>query len=296
MPAIRKPNAMFANKKIFALATVTVIGSLLLTGCSQKPDGNHTSKPTASSSASSSPSSESTPKPTKLDVPRNDQTTESDELKSAQAAFPDAKATKNFSKDEVQLALNTASQYIGTASVNGYYISGNFEKDKYPTKRLENDFKRYFLYTAWDTFEQSLNDKDSTVKLPDGTTAPQWINTMQAMVWFTQLNGGEQKDWLPANCYEQSQAEACMEGNPYRSGVTYAEAADGKSIVVTQDVSYKQIFINEGQKGTQKITQHFILSLVKNDPKAAAIDEGVPTMVIQDFNNHSEWDDWKADS
>jgi hypothetical protein len=286
---------MNIKKKLLVPSIALLAGTLLLTGCVQKDD-NTTTSPTTKPTSSSTPNPSVAPLPAEADDPKpieNDGSADS-ELAFAQKLFPEAKATDNFSKEDVQLALSTATTYMAIGTSSAYYSSGQFEKDGYPLKRLQDDFRNYFLYTSWQQFENNIEDKTSIAKLKDGTEIPQYINTMRGMTWFTTLNGGAQSDWIPAACYEELDYNACVDGIPEYSDLSVSETEDGKAIVVTQDITFNQIFINQGQQGTQPTTFHYKMQLVKNDPRAVDYERGVPTYVISEYSNNAEWEAWSA--
>jgi len=285
---------MNIKKKLLVPSIALLAGTLLLTGCVQKDD--NTTNPTSKPTSSSTPNPTATPLPEEANDPKpivNDGSADS-ELAFAQKLFPDAKATDHFSKEDVQLALSTATTYMAIGTSSAYYSSGQFEKDGYPLKRLQDDFRNYFLYTSWQEFENSLEDKSSISTQPDGTEIPQYIATMKGMTWFTMLNGGAQSDFIPAECYENLDQNACVEGIPEYGNLNVSETTDGQSLVIAQDVTFNQIFLNGGQKGTQPTTFHYNLQLVKNDPKAIDYERGVPTYVIKEYSNSSDWKAWSA--
>jgi hypothetical protein len=266
--------------------------SMLLAGCTQKIEGNpNQPKPSASARATESPRS---PSPSASPTQDTQIGSRSDEAKEAAQLFPDVHKTNHFTKEEVQLALLTANQYTQTSSNTGYFQSGQFEKDEYPVEELQKYFKRYFLYTTWATFESSLKDKESVSSMKDGSTVPTYINSMRAMTYFVMLNGGTQQDWLPESCYTVGNPGDCTKGLPEYSKLDYAENSDGTRLVISQKVTLKQIFINNGVEGTQPVTLNYNLQITKNDPTVVNYTNDDRTMVIDEYSNYTEWGAWSA--
>jgi hypothetical protein len=275
---------------IVGVSAVTAI--LLLAGCTQKIETNSNQpRPSASATQTKEPQ-----QPTSSVSPtQNTQvSSKSDEAKEAAQLFPNAHKTDHFTKEEVQLALLTANQYTQISSNTGYFQSGQFEKDGYPVEELQKYFKRYFLYTTWATFESSLKDKESVSSMKDGSTVPTYINSMRAMTYFVQLNGGTQKEWLPENCYTVGNPGDCTKGLPEYSKLDYAENSDGTKLVISQKVTLKQIFINDGTEGTQPVTLNYNLQITKNDPTVVDYKNDDRTMVIDEYSNYTEWGAWSA--
>jgi len=266
--------------------------TLLLTSCTHKIEENP-NQPKASSSVSPTQKPQS---PSNSASPTQDPqvSSKSDEANEAAKLFPNAHKTDHFTKEEVQLALLTANQYTQTSSNTGYFQSGQFEKDGYPVEELQKYFKRYFLYTTWASFESSLKDKESVSSMKDGKTVPTYINSMRAMTYFVMLNGGTQKDWLPETCYTVGNPGDCTKGLPEYSKLDYAENSDGTKLIVSQKVTLKQVYINDGTEGTQPVILNYNLQIVKNDPTVVDYKNDDRTMVIDEYSNYTEWGAWSA--
>jgi hypothetical protein len=65
-------------------------------------------------------------------------------------------------------------------------------------------------------------------------------------------------------------------------------------LVISQKVTLKQIFINNGVEGTQPVTLNYNLQITKNDPTVVNYTNDDRTMVIDEYSNYTEWGAWSA--
>ena len=269
------------NKKLIVapLIALSLVSALALSGCTPQTDAGKDPKPTSSSSPAK-------PTPSKSDKPGEVVINNSLELKQAEQAFPDVKATKNYTKQEVQLALLTANSYILASLDTPYFVDGNFAKDGYPGEKIDSYFKDYFSFDYWPQIKQKIAGAG---KAANGDTTQQRANeNLTALVFSTTLdptitagpecgNGGDcLKSLAPTIKYD-----------------SYGETEDGR-LYLKASATSDPIYVVNGVKGSIDVTYSYELDMSKND--YADFSQGQRAFVISGSKNAFKTTGFKEDN
>lgn len=146
---------------LLIVALIVTIGATLMNKNSNESDPANTKNPDETSQGGEPVATEAPPEPVEPTVG----TTQS-ELSEAQAAFPDVTATTNHSKEEVQVALLSAYNYINRVSTDVTFISGDFVANNYPSDYFETNYRGFYttngyvpLFTAFETMKTSTDQE-----------------------------------------------------------------------------------------------------------------------------------------
>jgi hypothetical protein len=129
---------MKAFPKLLSLLSAGVL-VVTLAGCTSTPVDKATPKPTATASATPSADPSLPPAAPIPTLP------DSEALKAAQEMFPNAYAVDGYSKEEVQLALSTATTYVQSAYSDSKLLNGKWvAEDDMSYDYLRNKYNLYW--------------------------------------------------------------------------------------------------------------------------------------------------------
>ena len=219
------------------------------------------------------------------------------EAEEAVLLFPDVEAMEHFTKQEVQLALLTSSNYINRAMSTPYFADGSFEEEGLLETKAAEYFAQYFTPAAWSDFVLGLQDREATFD----NGKEEFINQYMGLVYFPNLRGADPADWLPEGCRLDSLNEHpsvgedvisnCFSGVQSTSDPKYFESEDGEHITFEANATVNPIFFVDEKRGFRPTTIVFKLYLEKNLNADWANE--IPSMVISGFSNTAEWESWR---
>lgn len=303
------------TKKIFTFSAIALVAGLVLTGCVQPAEENPVTNPT-SSPTTTAPTvvPDSSKPPTQIDLQDS-----SSELTQAQLLFPTANATSSFTKEEVQLALFSASRYFNTALTNPYFLNGDYEAANYPTDKLQSILQPYFSNSA--LLDLVTKTSDPNAILDSGQkAAPQWA---LSAVYFPLFNGEDRTLFLPEACLNQQTTPNLPEGENYQgtpgtgseqveetnasfpcttgpavfAKIDYEERLNdtGETVLTIRSTgTIDEIIINDGKNGTRAVTYNFVVDMSKNE--YADWKNGVHSMVVNKlYDPTASWAAWQAE-
>ena len=274
---------------IILLAILTVIGVLIYNGSITKSNVEDI-KPLGTSE----PNAPSTDIPEPIQF---DPEAEGSEAEQAALLFPDVDAMEHFTKQEVQLALLTSTNYINRAMSTPYFADGSFEEEGLPEDKAAEYFERYFTPEAWNDFVYGLQDRQAAFDNGDY----KFLNQYMGLVYFPNLRGDPAVDWLPEGCRLDSLNGSsgggediinnCFSEAQSTSDLKYSESEDNERITIEASSTVNPIFFVDGKKGYRPTTIVFNLYLEKNS-NADWVNE-IPSMIISGFSNTAEWESWR---
>lgn len=270
---------------IVAVLIAVVAGLVFLPKAGETPTPTNTNAPTSTAPVTTEP----------LDVPEDELEINKDipesELILAKRIFPDAEATKSFSKEQVQIAETVAYEYMNNALGNTYFADGSFEKEGYPIAMFDQYFGKYFDYRTLADIHQRVEDR---VSLDSATGTPLYLANLQNLVWFLQLNGGSPEQWLTETCrtggvtqdgdtnYIASADSPCFVDYPTITNMKYEEGTNSAGVTgIRIDATgvTKPVLVKDGVEGFRTITYNFTLFITPNENSDWA--NGVHSMVIR---------------
>jgi hypothetical protein len=253
---------MKKSNLIITATALTLSSLLLLTGCGTD-SGNVA--PTTDPVPAETTSPEDFPEPVAV--------TNELELSSAAEAFPDVNATGSYTKEEVQLALLTATSYMSTAVTLPYFVDGSLVKDGYPVDKIELYLKNYFSYTTWAQMKEQFIDKLSTTSGDEFSAAA--LDFYSVAYYF----GVTSNVTLPQECIE---FQNCTPGGPQLTNIAYDEGVDGE-LIVSADITSNPVYIVDGVEGSVNVNYSMRLGMERSE--LADFENGMPTFVISGFDN-----------
>jgi hypothetical protein len=209
------------------------------------------------------------------------------ELKEAQEAFPDVKATDGASKEDIQLAMAQAYRYVSTIYNSGYLMNGSWVKNGADSQELVklfgkdwSDDYRLKLEVLIDTFHNGETEEVRNKAAKD---------LMNHFFYFTPYEGAA----VPKTCGENTVGVgSCLVGEKldFTAEPSYRVNKATGNIYVDVYFDAKMRIIKDGVTGVTPIRYHVQLEMKKNPhPDAANLRYAY---IVNDLGGDWNIDEW----
>jgi uncharacterized protein affecting Mg2+/Co2+ transport len=268
--------------------TIFAISGLLiasLAGCTTNPDilptATNTPAPTSSPSEAGSPTA----------APSTDSGLDSETLREAQDAFPDAPAIDSFTKEEVQLAAYTAQRYITDAYTRNYLVNGNWIAGGADVAYLRDNFN-YQWTPALDSYVQETVALYKAAKeRGDTATATDLTYKLMNLMLFVDMEN--QPVLLDDQCAIDADSTCIVNGVPdFTKDFSVSNNEGNLVVTVSFKVDVRYVY-NEQIGSTSFVFDDYKMNFAKNVEAWNQDDEGTPSFLLNGAASNTQIMPWE---